>query len=222
MSVSPETLQWVRPPQQVRSQKTFERLLDAAEDLVIERGFERTTVADVVRRAGSSVGAFYTRFPDKEALLHCLLQRFLDQSQATIDAGLDPERWHGTPLRDVVAALVQFTLRVFTERRLLIAALQRMLADDLALSATFRQVVAARIIERLSELLRARRTVIGRPSGRKALHILVWMILGAFESAAVQGTEGPSDIDPEELGREIADLALSYLVLEDQGESVKQ
>ena len=57
-------LAWVRAPQQARSQETLDRILDAAERLVSEKGFEDTTVADVVARAGSSVGAFYTRFRD--------------------------------------------------------------------------------------------------------------------------------------------------------------
>ena len=65
-------LRWIRPPQQARSQETLERLLDAAETLVAEKGFDDTPVAEVARRAGSSVGAFYTRFPDKDALLHAL------------------------------------------------------------------------------------------------------------------------------------------------------
>ena len=47
-------LQWVRPPQQARSQETLERLLDAAETLIAEKGFEDTPVAEVASRAGSS------------------------------------------------------------------------------------------------------------------------------------------------------------------------
>ena len=65
MSPSAAGLHWVRPPQQARSQETLNRLLDAAEQLVAEKGFDDTPVAEVARRAGSSVGAFYSRFREK-------------------------------------------------------------------------------------------------------------------------------------------------------------
>ena len=73
---SGEQLEWVRRPMQERSQRTLERILSAAETLILEVGFEGATVAEIVRRADSSVGAFYTRFKDKDALLRCLIDRF--------------------------------------------------------------------------------------------------------------------------------------------------
>jgi AcrR family transcriptional regulator len=46
-----------RPPQQQRSKESLERILDAAESLIRERGFDSMTVAEVVQRSGSSVGS---------------------------------------------------------------------------------------------------------------------------------------------------------------------
>jgi len=48
-----------------RSQR--ERLLDAAIDVVAEKGYARTTIADLTREAGISRTTFYEMFPDKEA-----------------------------------------------------------------------------------------------------------------------------------------------------------
>ena len=67
-------LRWVRPPQQARSQETLHRILDAAEVLVAEKSFEDASVSEIVRRANSSVGAFYARFEDKDAVLRVLLR----------------------------------------------------------------------------------------------------------------------------------------------------
>ena len=58
-----------RSPQQLRSRQTLDRLLDAAEAVIREEGISELTVAKVVKRGQSSVGAFYRRFPDREALL---------------------------------------------------------------------------------------------------------------------------------------------------------
>ncbi len=66
------------PPLQTRSQQTLDRILDAAAALLEEKSFEAMTIQDIVERAGCSVGAFYGRFKDKDALLHALDARFID------------------------------------------------------------------------------------------------------------------------------------------------
>ncbi|NNL66054.1 MAG: helix-turn-helix transcriptional regulator, partial [Myxococcales bacterium] len=88
-------LRWVREPRQSRSRETLDRILDAAEALVAEKGFEDATVAEIVRRGGSSVGAFYTRFRDKDGLLYALYERYMEQAILTADDALDPQRWEG-------------------------------------------------------------------------------------------------------------------------------
>lgn len=50
-------------------------LLDLAEELFFESGYEKTTVADIIARAGVSKGGFYHHFDSKEALLEALLAR---------------------------------------------------------------------------------------------------------------------------------------------------
>ncbi|MEM7199791.1 MAG: helix-turn-helix domain-containing protein [Planctomycetota bacterium] len=66
----------LRRPKQARSQRTLEQILDAAEQLLEGRTFESISVAELVREAGTSVGAFYTRFRDKDALLPALYERY--------------------------------------------------------------------------------------------------------------------------------------------------
>jgi AcrR family transcriptional regulator len=63
------------PPKQQRSLQTLDRLLDAAEAVIREEGIADLTVVKVVKRAQSSVGAFYRRFPDRDALLLAIQER---------------------------------------------------------------------------------------------------------------------------------------------------
>lgn len=51
------------------------RILDAARALILERGWPRTTVADVATRAGIGKGAVYLELPDKAAILDAVLRR---------------------------------------------------------------------------------------------------------------------------------------------------
>ena len=87
-----------RTPRQSRSRATLDRLLDATATLLAEKPFDEASVAEITRRAGTSVGAFYGRFPDKESLLDCFDERFFElrgraaMSSSTLPAGVRP-RW---------------------------------------------------------------------------------------------------------------------------------
>jgi AcrR family transcriptional regulator len=48
---------------------TQARVFDAALELINERGFEQTTVADICEKAGISNGAFYHHFKSKQDIL---------------------------------------------------------------------------------------------------------------------------------------------------------
>lgn len=52
------------------------RLLDAAQELVLERGFAGTSVDDVLAGAGSTKGAFFHHFPSKADLGRALVERW--------------------------------------------------------------------------------------------------------------------------------------------------
>ena len=61
-------------------------LLDIAQRLFLERGYERTTVNDVIDAAGVSKGAFYHHFRAKEDLLEAIAERMARQSLEALDA----------------------------------------------------------------------------------------------------------------------------------------
>ena len=64
-------------------------LLDCAQGLFLTRGYERTTVNDVIAATGLSKGAFYHHFRAKEDLLEAIADRFARESIGFIRALLD-------------------------------------------------------------------------------------------------------------------------------------
>ncbi|MEU6381744.1 helix-turn-helix domain-containing protein [Streptomyces sp. NPDC046909] len=68
-----------RPPQQQRSRAAMERILQAAQTLIAERGTGELTIADVADRAGVSVGTIYSRFSGRDALITATQERWLEQ-----------------------------------------------------------------------------------------------------------------------------------------------
>ena len=51
------------------------RILDAAADLFVHYGFDKTTVSDIAREAGISKGAIYLHFTSKDSLFEALMVR---------------------------------------------------------------------------------------------------------------------------------------------------
>lgn len=56
-------------PATLRGQRTRQKLVEAAEVVFGEKGFERASISDLTREAGVALGTFYVYFPDKQALL---------------------------------------------------------------------------------------------------------------------------------------------------------
>jgi AcrR family transcriptional regulator len=208
-----QTLEWVRPPQQARSQQTLERLLDAAEALIEDKGLDNATVSEIAKRAGSSVGAFYSRFSDKEGLMRCLFERFHEQAIATAEAVLVPERWHGIPIEHALEALVAFMLHILRERRGLIVALLARAAGDPELGA-LGETLHEHLSERLLGLIELRGERTAHPDPDTAVHIAVWMVVSAIELRTLYTSAGQQKHPDELVAREVARMCTSYLGLQ--------
>jgi AcrR family transcriptional regulator len=74
---------------QERARRTHQALLGAAGQLFVERGVRATGPADIARRAGVSVGAFYRYFEDKEAALVELIHVALERNRVAQAHGLE-------------------------------------------------------------------------------------------------------------------------------------
>ncbi|HVH17825.1 MAG TPA: TetR/AcrR family transcriptional regulator [Myxococcota bacterium] len=205
-------LRWVRPPQQARSQETLERLLDAAEHLVAEKGFEDTGVAEVARRAGSSVGAFYARFQDKDALLHALYERYQQEAIATTDAALEPARWADARIAEILEAVVRFLVSLYREQVGLIRAFVVRAHIDPDFHAR-REHMLSYVNERLSALLLARRDEIAHPDPEKAAAFGLTLVFATLDNVMLFGElrSGALALGDDELALELTRTYLAYL-----------
>jgi AcrR family transcriptional regulator len=207
-------LRWVRPPQQARSQKTLDRLLDAAEALVAEKGFDDTPVAEIARRAESSVGAFYSRFADKDALLGALSERFISQALATADDALAPARWQRATIDEIAQAVVRFLVEIHRERRGLLRAFALRAPVDPAFLAR-RERLAQHIAAGLSALLIAHRGEIRHADPQRAAAFALTMVFGTLEHTILfsEMRSGALAWTDDDLATELARAFLAYLVV---------
>lgn len=63
-------------PRQERSKATVDALLEATAQVLVREGYDKTSTNRVAERAGVSVGSVYQYFPNKEALVGELVDRY--------------------------------------------------------------------------------------------------------------------------------------------------
>lgn len=208
-----EQLRWVRPPLQDRSQKTMERLLASAEARIVEVGFEKATIAEIAKRADSSVGAFYARFSDKDALLRCLLDRFVFEAKATMDSAMRPELWEGASVEAMCTQLLTFLATVLRERRFFLVALAKASMDD-ASFADFRGALSMHAAAGLSRFVEARDVQIRGSDLTRAMRVVSWVCLSVLETNCVQSQPGQGGVPHDEFLAELGAMIVAYLGLE--------
>lgn len=208
------TIPTFHPPRQMRSQATLDRILDAAERVLDEKSFSETTVAEIMERAGVTVGAFYRRFADKDTLLYLLDERFFREIRERVDRVLDAERWRGASIADVLAAFASTAVDIYTAKRGIIRSLFLRARIDLVLQETARRL-NAHYIERLRTLLcdPSRRDEISHSDPDRAIALGFVMFVGALRETTLFNETWPDHhlLVGGDLRAELARLYISYL-----------
>lgn len=207
-------LKWVRAAQQERSRRTMTRILDATETLLLRRGFEHVSVAEIARQACVSVGAIYARFQDKNGLLQVLHERFSAEALVTTDAALGPKRWEGAKTAEIIAALVGFLVRIHSEQAGLLRAFSLYGRNDPHFQARNRRMTE-NFLERLQSLLRARHGEIGHPDPELAISFGLALVSGVLKNTFIldEGVPEPGALSLEALETELLRAYRAYLHL---------
>ena len=71
--------------QQRRGTDTRERILDAAESSVLEKGFAATSIDELIAAVGITKSGFFYHFKDKGVLAEALLERYIERENALFD-----------------------------------------------------------------------------------------------------------------------------------------
>ena len=76
-----------RPPQD--PQIRINEILDAAETLFYERGYQPTMISDIVKKIGVAQGTFYYYFSSKEEIIDALIKRHLAKFRTALEAAVN-------------------------------------------------------------------------------------------------------------------------------------
>jgi TetR/AcrR family transcriptional repressor of nem operon len=90
------------------TQSARDRILDAAERLVYEHGFNATTLDAILADANASKGAFFHHFTGKEALGQALVARYAESDAALLDEAMATARATGDDPGEQALAFLRF------------------------------------------------------------------------------------------------------------------
>lgn len=199
----PAAERWSLPAQQDRSRATRARLLEAAELVFAEKGYEGARLQDIAARAGCSVGAVYFRFKDKNALFSAIAESFIDDARVGLSALLSGA--NANP-EDVLRSFVSAAAINFRKHRGLFRAIvERGIEHPAAMKSIFR--FREEIAESLERALREG----GYGPERLAVRVTTQMIYG-FLIVGILNRRAPTQIDDAHAVKGLADACVAYLL----------
>ena len=157
---------------------TLGRFVDATRRLLAEKPFDEITVSDIVSEAGASVGAFYARFGDKEALLEHLREVASSEEREEVRRVVTSRDWEAAPLEAVAHELVRVLVRQHRAHTGTLRALaSRKLSTHRAAAPGGNPL--AQPPPALVDLIKRRRSEISHPNPDVAVHLGLGMVTGA-------------------------------------------
>jgi len=185
-----------------------ERILDAAQEVLIGHGYDGASTNRIAAAAGVSPGSLYQYFPNKDAIVAAVIDRYSDALAASVASTLARSLQRPAPehVRNSVAALLD-ALDVHPE-------FLRAVIEQTPRLGTGSKLAAFE--QRIGELTMAY-LVMNRAQVRSDVRFdtAAWMLVRMIEHLTVRYILDRPDIDRNEFLYEITTLALNYLRIHD-------
>ncbi len=110
-----------KAPRQARAKATRSAIIEAAAQIIGQRGLSGFTTNAVAERAGVSIGSLYQYFPNKDALMVALIERQQDQQSAALLSSASA--FAKGDLADIVRTLVRAAMQHHRDDPLLATAI---------------------------------------------------------------------------------------------------
>jgi len=103
----------MKVPRETKEQ-TKEKILDAAVDLIIQKGFKNASMREMAKNAGVSNPTIYNYFPTKEKIVY---EYIIQKHKQTAEILRGIEDFHTYTLREQLQTLVETELELYLEDR---------------------------------------------------------------------------------------------------------
>ena len=188
---------------QARAKERIERVLDAAEEVFVDVGYEAATTNQIAAQAGTSIGSIYEFFGNKQAVARALADRYLTELTALYDEVVvdDPRG------RDAIVAKVVDALDGFYTKHPGLGPLLRGCRGSEDLQAAG-QSLQASLVDHVDRLIAVRR-VGGDPARR---HVVAEMCADVLRCVLDEVADKPEE-ERKALVAELKLVLISYLTV---------
>ena len=205
----------LREPKQERSRRSFERVQDAALALLVERGPESFTLAEVCTRADASMGAIYNRVNGKDDLIRLIHEREMARIDSDTEKALRATDLQAAELRDAVAELIGAVTVLLRRDAEILRPFMLLAATDQQISVRGRQSASV-MTSQFIDLLSQRRADIRHPDPVAAIDWCFTIVYSVIARRLGLGStmEGGNDGDDwDEVIVNLTDTVTAYLSL---------
>lgn len=195
-----------KTPRQARSRAMVDRIVTSGRAVLVEHGYDAFSTNRVAQHAGISPGSLYQYFPDKEAVLDVVVDRYWDEIADRIAAALS-DRVGGQPGPSMIGETMDALLSALESDRVLL----RLVAEDLPVGhSRDRRTALERRVRDLTTLFLATapgRTAVGSPA------TTAWMLTVVAENVALRWVlDQPAGISRDQVIDEMVVLVGAYLL----------
>ena len=201
-----------RKPRQGRSLASFERMLEATRELMLERGSEDFTLQDVSNRGNVSIGSIYLRFESKDRLLYAVIGQELQTIVEREAAMVQSIAAESGSLQEFLAKYIEAYIGFMAEHAAILRAIMQRAAIDPVVSPCGKEA-AHKALHETAEVVLSYRDEIRGDDPREKAEAMLYMV---FASVARQFGLGasPESEDPmfwQKLRPQLSEMAYAYL-----------
>ena len=201
-------LEGVTPAIQARSQATFDALIQAGRKVMGAKDFEAVRVDEIVRTAGTSVGAFYGRFANKEVFFSAIQEITVSSIESAMGALLARPSVGQAGDDEFLTAIARFWVGFYSTHRGLYVASFKHSRTRPGAWTPFKRLgrnLGSMVIKELAPRLQR----LGKPRSEREIRIAFQFVNGLLVNAVVNDP-GPLSLDDAEMERSVARFLCSY------------
>jgi len=210
--------QHARTPKQRRSRQSYDRMIEAATEILREKGLEALTLAEVSRRSRVSIGSIYCRVAGKEDLIREVQARVLREMEHEFAMLVNRVRRRTLPLRELVPTLVRELAHYLRRHAALLNAFMQQGGRDTHVASVGRRAHHQNMLD-FKLILLERHAEFRHPDPEHAAAACFTIVYGALArylglGATLGEHAGAGEGDWKELVDDLGLMALAYLTVD--------
>lgn len=204
----------IRLPLQTRSREKMDRVLNALEEILDEKSFEKITLQELAARAGVGISSIYARFADKKTLMLAVHERLNEQAKECIAGLTDPESWKGAEVETVVSKSLLRIVKFYRKHKHIVRA-----ADLVDLPFVYERIASAQhaASERFAALVALKMPDVPRATIERRVDAAVRVVTAVMHQELLFGSAMPvrRTVSDTELRRQLTTVVLALLKADD-------